>query len=111
MIRFRPAVNLSNRKLKTQEDITPENVHLIKDAVLTLRVIVGILAAIYDPLGLISALTICYKIQLGLLHKKEVKWDEHLAEETARIWKDLLKAMVLMPDIQFHCSAQPHNTT
>ena len=46
MIRFRPTVNLSNRKrkLKTQEDITPENVHLIKDTVLTLRVIVGILA-------------------------------------------------------------------
>ena len=113
LLKFKPAVNLSNRrrKLKTEDDITPDNMHLIDDATLTLRIIVGILAAIYDPLGLISALTVCWKIQLSLLHQKGIGWDDPLSGETEVIWKDILRSMVLLPEIVFHRSAQPHETT
>ena len=113
LIKFKPAVNLANRKrkLRTEDDITPENVHLIDEATLTIRVIVGILAAIYDPMGLIAALTVCWKIQLGLLHKTGTIWDEPLSEESSAIWKDILRNIILMEEIVFHQSAQPHGTT
>ena len=58
---------------------------LLKDTVITRRVVVGKLAELYDPVGLWEA----YKIQLKLDNTQlnDLDWDEPLNQELAQSWK------------------------
>ena len=59
-------------------ELTADTAHLLKRAVLTRRIIFSQIYSIYDPLGLISPLTIRYKLLLQKLVVLEVAWDESL---------------------------------
>ena len=112
-ILFKIAVNLSNKrgkKVKFQPDITPETIDKLKSANLTKRILLGIISSIYDPLGLLSPLTIKYKIEMGKLHKmKDIEWDTILEGDVEKEWKNLLEEMVNLPEFIFERSVKPQD--
>ena len=110
-IGFDVAVNLSNRrgkKVKLQADITPTSLDLLWSSKLTLRILLGVVSSIYDPLGLLIPLTIKWKIEVGDLHKREdVQWDTVLEGTMDIKWKEMLEQMVMLPEFVFDRSVKP----
>ena len=108
---FNIAVNLANKrgkKIKVQADITPTTLEVLWSSKLSLRILLGVISSIYDPLGLLTPLTIKWKIELGELHKGEVvQWDTALEGILEKQWKEMLEMMVLLPELVFHRSANP----
>ena len=76
---FKIGVNLTNncvRRIKIQPDLEPSSLDKLWSSKLTLRIIVGIISSIYDPMGLLTPITIELKTELMKLHKCEgIKWD------------------------------------
>merc|ERR1712055_716694 len=103
MIRMKLEVNLSKKVQKIREGlpITPENVGEIDSALITLRVMTSQIYRIYDPLGLLSPITIKYKLLLQELSLAKLGWDDVLPEELDRKSRDVLKEMVLATTITF----------
>ena len=62
-------VNLSVKRhgIRDGDKLTVDTVHLLDTAVLTRRIMLSQVYSIYDPLGLLSLLTICYKLLLQRL--------------------------------------------
>jgi len=53
------------------------------------RIISSIVAAIFDPLGLISPVVVVYKIFLQQLWLHKLDWDDQLPSEHSNQWIDL----------------------
>ena len=64
------------------------------EAIPTKRQIVGIIAGIYDPMGLLSPILLPLKVFLQELHTSGLEWDEHLTAEQQRKWS-ILKQLIL----------------
>ena len=71
-------VNLSARKqgVRIGQNLYPGDEDLIRDAVLTRRVLMSQIRGIFDPLGLLSSITIKFKLVLQHLVQAEVDRDE-----------------------------------
>ena len=68
----------------------------------------GVISSIYDQLGLLSPLTIRWKIEIAKLHKMEdIKWDTVLEGDMDIKWKRLLEEIVMLPVIVFDRSVKP----
>ena len=59
----------------------------------TKRTILGLIARIFDPLGLISSVTAPLKVFLKRLFKENLTWDEQLTEGLATHWNYLLSSI------------------
>ena len=56
----------------------------------TKRNILRIVASFYDPLGLVSPVTIKFKILFQRLCKDKLGWDDIMSEDTRLVWEDIL---------------------
>ena len=65
----------------------------------TKRNILGLIAKIFDPLGLISPVTASLKVFLQRLFKENFAWDEQLTEGLATHWNYLLSSMEKLGEI------------
>ena len=82
---FKLHVDVSTEKEKARGKhklITMDNFHELKDMKLTRRLILAIVAAWYDPLGLICPITIRLKIELSkVIARSGLGWDDELPAE------------------------------
>jgi len=60
-----------------------------KNSPISKRIISSILAAIFDPLGLISLIVVVYKIFLQQLWLHKLDWDDQLPSELLNEWMDM----------------------
>ena len=76
-------MNLSTKKHGVQAgvELTVTTVHLLDTAVLTRRIMLSQVYSIYDPLGLLSPITIRYKLLLQKLVILDLPWDEPIKGE------------------------------
>ena len=68
---------------------------------LTLRIVTGVLASQYDPLGLNSPRTFKYKILLKETNLVIKDWDQLFENELLKKWREALKEMVKSKVINF----------
>ena len=59
------------------------------EAPVTKRTILGMIAKIYDPLGLITPITSPLKVFLQKLFQANKQWDETLSDDLANEWNSL----------------------
>ena len=70
----------------------------------TKRGILSQTAAMYDPLGVISPVTVTGRIILQKLCQDKKRWDERIDEESGRRWKGWVKDLERVKEIVFNRS-------
>ncbi|KAH7695391.1 Pao retrotransposon peptidase family protein [Aphelenchoides avenae] len=63
----------------------------IDDNRLTKRTMLRFVAQIFDPMGLVQALTLLAKLVIQEVWKAEYDWDDKVSEEHALLWKEAIK--------------------
>ena len=102
-------VNLSTKKQKVRlgEEITLDTLGVIDDVLLTRRIMVSQIYSLYDPLGLLSPITIKYKLLLQQLVQTGIAWHEPLPADVQATAKSVLREIVETRDVSFHRSVVP----
>ena len=102
-------VNLNPRKsgVRTGPELTKSELGLLDATVMTRRLVVSQVYGIFDPLGLVSPVTVNYKLLLQKLTKAGADWDEELDEELAGESRAVLRAMVEANDVMFPRATRP----
>ena len=97
-ISFKLQVDVSTKKERARGNhrlITMENILDLQEMKLTRRMILSIVSAWYDPLGLICPVTIRLKIELSkVMARSRLGWDDELPAEFRDIWVELLEYVV-----------------
>jgi len=70
-----------------------------KNSPISKRIISSILAAIFDPLGLISLIVVVYKIFLQQLWLHKLDWDDQLPSELLNEWMDMYLRLSQMKEL------------
>ena len=98
-IPFHLSLNLSPKKL--DEESSVEDINKLELGEITkLMAVIGVYS-IYDPIGLVSPLTIKYKILLSEIIQLELSWNDSLPPELAVRVKAVFKELVEAGDIIF----------
>merc|ERR1711867_115402 len=92
LISMHMGVNLSAKKQKVclGDEITLDTLGDIVDVLLTRRIMVSQIYSLYDPLGLLSPITIKYKLILQQLVQMGIRWDEPLPADIQKTAKSVL---------------------
>nr|CAH7758363.1 unnamed protein product [Callosobruchus chinensis] len=67
---------------------------------ITKRVVLSVVASIFDPLGLMSLVIISFKILLQQLWQQNLQWDEPLPLKLLDVWNHLISDIDLINSIQ-----------
>ena len=112
-IEFELVFNLSPRQggVKLGPNLSMENIDQMKNCILTRRICLQLTHQIYDPMGLICAFTIRFKIALKKLVVYQLGWDEPIPPALQKEWKDLIIACVKNPPISIPRSFFKDNCT
>ena len=102
-------VNLSAKKQKVRQgdEITLDTLGVIDNVLLTWRIMVSQIYSLYDPLGLLSPITIKYKLLLQLLVQTDIGWDEPLPPDIQKTAKSVLPEIMETRDVSFRRSVVP----
>ena len=102
-IRMRFMVNLTPKVQKVRQGLAmkPEQVEQLEAVKLTKRIMCSQIYSIYDPLGLVSPITIKYKLVLQKMVSLKVGWDDELPEDLQEQSKAVLKEMILAGEVVF----------
>merc|ERR1711942_512550 len=99
-------VNLSAKKQKVRlgDEITHDTLGKIDDMLLTRRIMGSQIYSLYDPLGLLTPITLKYKLILQQLVQTGIGWDEPLPANIQKTAKSVLQEIVETQDVPFHRS-------
>merc|ERR1711973_573540 len=103
MLRLSMDVNLTQKKqgVRSSENLKPGDEHQIKDAELTRRKLMSQVHGIYDPLGLLSPITIKFKLVLQKMVEAKLDWDDVLQGDLEKEARAALTEMVASGAIAF----------
>ena len=90
-------------------DLTKATIHELDEAALTRRICLSITMALYDPIGLITPLTLRLRKLLQDISKTDNsrKWDDILSLDELRVWRKILKEMVEVGSVTFNRACKP----
>lgn len=74
-------------------------IHLVKECEPTKRNIISLASRIYDPMGIISPVTVQFKILAQTLCRAKLGWDEELSGELLQKWEELRNRMCAVKPI------------
>ena len=95
---FDLVVNVSNRRRgePTGPDLTVQTLQSAREAVLTKRICLSITNSIFDPMGLLTPVTINLKVMMKNMFSSEydLKWDQALPTELRQQWISVIYELV-----------------
>ena len=76
--------------------MTLQDLYKLEEAKLSKRICLSVVNSVYDPMGMLTPLTIILKVMLKRLFSKEfdLSWDDVLDKELHRHWVDVFKRLV-----------------
>ena len=107
LITFRFGFKVKFTKGRGEEDLTLDN---LKNLVLTRRSCLAATMQIYDPLGIVSPLSISLKIASKDVTNLNQSWDERIPEQLQELWQQLLHKLLSCPDIIIPRRVRPEDT-
>ena len=111
-IRLHMGVNISPKKggVRMGPELTEETLDQLDKLKMTRRVVVSQICGVFDPMGLLTPLTIKYRLLLQCLTDASAGWDDVLDEKLSEMSRAVLREMVQTRDIDFHRSVKPAGT-
>ena len=104
-------VNVSTRRrgMPTGPDINIEKIHELDKAVLTRRLVLGVVNSQFDLLGIAAPLLIKGKVAMRNLFVKEtgLDWDTILPDKLRDTWIIFMKELVCAGQLEFHRCVRP----
>ena len=101
---FDIAINISKRcrREPTVPDLTEDRLFEVEQAVLTQRIFLSNTNSIFDPVGLLTPLTITLKVMLKEMFSKEyeLKWEKELPSELKRAWVNVITNLNVEDGVQ-----------
>ena len=106
-------INIS-KKIKgahSEPDMKREDIPRLLHIPLTRRIVLSIVMSCYDPLGLLSPITVRLKIELRTLYKQELNlgWDDPIPEEKKADWVKLIQLLKDTEEVRFPRCIKPAN--
>jgi hypothetical protein len=103
---FKLEVNLHEKicGVVTGPSLTLDTLHTLNTEVFTKRKVLSIISSFYDPMGLISAYLVIFKIMIPNLD-----WDTPLTEEMQKDWKAAIRLLVEQEEVVFDRGTKPAN--
>jgi len=98
------------RKIRSEPDITKEELLEKIPEVLTKRMLLSQVNGVYDPLGLATPLTVCAKMLLRNLNALKLDWDDPIPAEEQDAWIDFFRELFEMESVRFNRSIMPENS-
>ena len=111
MLRMQMKVNLSPRKqgIRTGPILNLDTLVMINQVELTRRIMLSQVHGVFDSLGLLSPLTIQYKILIQKIVVLGLEWDEILSGDIMDESRSVLREMVMAVTVEFPRSAVGEN--
>ena len=109
-IEFKVNVGPVKRGIKLEADLTLDTLYIeLPRTKLPPRLILRIVNSQYDPLGLVSPITIRLKKAHQKMHipEKKLTWDDEIQLELREQWVELIEMLVVARKIEFHRSTRP----
>ena len=97
VIYMMPSINFSSQIQRVWQgpDLRPDDIGQIDMEILMLRIVTSHVYGIYDPLGLLSPITIKYKMVLQELDNCGLTWDKPIPMDLDSFIRKVLKEIVL----------------
>ena len=106
-VQFRANISPKKRGAPTGPDMTMETVGQLEEAVLTMRVCMGVANCQYSPLGVGCPLIIRLKVAMGNMYKRRLTWDEPLPQDLQKHFKYLIQMVVEAGGLEFRRCTKP----
>ena len=109
---FKLEVNLHEkiRGVVTSPSLTLDTLHTLNTEVFTKRKVLSIISSFYDPMGLISAYLVIFKIMMRKTTAlPDLDWDTPLPEEKQKDWKAAIRLLVEQEEVVFDRGTNPAN--
>ena len=106
LLSFKPVINLSVKRgtARLGPDLSVDKVEEVLSLVLTRRICLQAAQQNFDPLGLISAFTVRFKILMKEIVARDLTWDVPLPEDLQKRWKELIVLTIQLPQLNFRRS-------
>ena len=100
---FKLALRLPQKdsKGRVAPDLLVDTVEVVNSTIYTRRKCLQMSAQIFDPLGLLVAYTVRFKILQREIIAHDLDWDDVLPDNMQEQWKELLREVVMLPKISF----------
>ena len=82
-------------------DLMVDTVEVVDSTIFTRRKCLQMAAQIFDPIGLLVAYTVRFKILQREIIAHELDWDDVLPDDMQEHWKELLREVVALPELTF----------
>ena len=111
-LEFRTKLNFSprQRKVRTEPDISEDEVNDRIPVILTKRLLLSQVNGIYDPMGLASPFVIRAKILLRNLNALQLDWDDPIPEIEREKWVIFFTELYDIQRVKFKRSTKPPQT-
>ena len=109
---FKLEVNLHQKihGVMTGPYLTMETLNTVDTEVFTKRKLLSIISSFYDPMGIISAYLVIFKIMMReTTALPDLGWDDPLPEEMQEDWKKAIKMLVSRDEVVFDRGTKPTN--
>ena len=112
---FNFAIHLSPKKrgVRLEPPIDLTNLYRLDTIILTPRLVVGMVNSFYDPLGLMCAWTIKFKIlmqKMVIYNNHSLDWDDPLPNQLVKEWHQLIIQTLEMGAVHFPRACRPKNS-
>ena len=110
MLRVTFKVNISAFKhgKTTGPDLTVETLEELKTADFTKRICLRVTSSQYDQLGMVTPITIHFRVLMRDLYIQGFDWDQPLVGELRETWVKMCEMLVRAGGISFRRSTKPH---
>ena len=85
----------------------PKDFSIANGAVLTKRIVMGIVSKIWNPYGYLLPITIRYRIDLQKTWQNGFSWDQPLPEEMINVWDNNIEKMKALDKVSIKRCLKP----
>ena len=91
--------------------VKPKELYVKEEDAITKRILMGLVARLWDPFGNLIPVTIKYRIHLQKIWQEGLDWDENISAEQAEIWREDIREIQKLQSFNISRCLKPEGVT